>query len=76
LVGIHDVAAIAEAGLGIAGDCRLRREMGTRGRQHVISHFSIRSMVRAHEELYEKLLTGADLPAGELDRTFSIAGHS
>lgn len=76
LVGIHDAAAIAEAGLGIASDCRLRREMGTRGRQHVISHFSIRSMVKAHEELYEKLLTGANLPAGDVDRAFSIAAHS
>lgn len=75
LVESRDPAAIAEAGLCIAGNCRRRQEMGVRGRQHVISQFSIRSMVRAHEELYEKLLTGANLPPGEVNRTLSIASH-
>jgi glycosyltransferase involved in cell wall biosynthesis len=76
LVGVHDATAIAEAGLAIANECRVRREMGMRGRQHVISHFSIRSMVRAHEELYEKLLIGANPARGEVNRTLSIAAHS
>jgi glycosyltransferase involved in cell wall biosynthesis len=47
---------IAAKALELGSDPELRALLGARARQRVISQFSIPAMVRAHEELYEKLL--------------------
>jgi len=51
----HNPEALAAAALKLAGDPEMRREMGRRGYQHIRDKFSIRAMVTAHEELYQRL---------------------
>jgi glycosyltransferase involved in cell wall biosynthesis len=62
LVETHDPESIALAALQLAENPELRRDMGKRNRERVMAQFSIRAMVRAHEELYERLLPVALRP--------------
>jgi L-malate glycosyltransferase len=63
LVPPAEPEVIAAKALQLGSDRERRRIMGNRGRQRVATHFSMAAMVRAHEDLYARLL-GA---CGELD---------
>lgn len=57
LVSARSPQAIAEAAEKLISDPRRRLDMGWRGRQRVERHFGIERMVKAHEDLYRRLLT-------------------
>jgi glycosyltransferase involved in cell wall biosynthesis len=67
----HNV--IASAALKLASNMNMRQQMGARSRERICSEFSIKTMVNAHEELYEQLLSGV-LPykADHRDRSLEI----
>jgi glycosyltransferase involved in cell wall biosynthesis len=56
LVPVAQPEQVAEAALALAGNPDLRRRMGARSRELVKQRFSLDSMVRQHEHLYERLL--------------------
>lgn len=56
LVPRADPGALAEALLRLAKDGELRARLARAARQRVEDRFDIRRMIRAHEELYSKLL--------------------
>jgi len=56
LVSPGDPQAIANAATQLLLDTALRRAMGIAGRKRVEDDFSLNAMVRAHEELYCRLL--------------------
>jgi glycosyltransferase involved in cell wall biosynthesis len=56
LVSAADPHAVANAEARLLLDGALRRTMGMAGRKRVENHFSLNSMVRAHEDLYSALL--------------------
>lgn len=57
LVDKDSPVQIAEALLEILSAPDLGKEMGRRGKEHVLKHFTIESMVDSHARLYEELLT-------------------
>ncbi len=56
LVDKDSPVQIAEALLEILSAPDLGKEMGRRGKEHVLKHFTIESMVDSHERLYKELL--------------------
>jgi glycosyltransferase involved in cell wall biosynthesis len=47
----------------VLADDRQARRLGLNGLERVTTRFSIESMVRAYETIYEAMLGGAPLPA-------------
>jgi len=56
LVPVGRPQDVAEAALTLVGDPILRRRMGERSRELVKQRFSLETMVRQHEQLYERAL--------------------
>lgn len=52
--------AIAAAALTLADNPNLRAEISGLNRERIVNHFSMNEMVRAHEDLYERMLAGPD----------------
>jgi glycosyltransferase involved in cell wall biosynthesis len=50
-----DVAALADAVIGLLADPERRRRMGTAGRDRVLAEFDVRSMGQALDELYARI---------------------
>ena len=63
LVAPADAAALAAAVIRVLADDRQARRLGLNGLERVTTRFSIESMVRAYETIYEAMLGGAPLPA-------------
>jgi glycosyltransferase involved in cell wall biosynthesis len=59
LVASRDPAAFADAVLELLGDGPCAAAIGQRAAEHVRTRFSVDAMVRAHRELYERLLSTA-----------------
>jgi glycosyltransferase involved in cell wall biosynthesis len=59
LVPPEDTAALAEAVIALAADPERRRLMGEAGRQRVLDHFTIRSMVAKTADVYRGAVAGA-----------------
>ena len=57
LVPAGDVAALADALVGMAGDPACAQAMGRAGRARVERHFSLQAMVGAYQGLYRRLLS-------------------
>ncbi|HIE51553.1 MAG TPA: glycosyltransferase family 1 protein [Armatimonadetes bacterium] len=55
LVPPGDSAALARAIIALAQDPQRRHRMGERGRQRVLTHFTLERMIRRTEDLYETL---------------------
>lgn len=53
LIPLGEPKVLADAICTLLDSHEKRREMGERGRQHAIRHFSIDRMVRAYEEFYD-----------------------
>jgi glycosyltransferase involved in cell wall biosynthesis len=60
LVPVRDAAALGEAISSLLADPARRAAIGEAGRRRVEEHFSLEAMVRATEQLYERLLAEAD----------------
>jgi glycosyltransferase involved in cell wall biosynthesis len=60
LVPVAQPEQVAQAALALAGNPDLRRRMGERSRELVQQRFSLDSMVRQHEQLYQRLLARRD----------------
>jgi len=58
LVPAEDSAALAEAIASLAADPDRRRRMGEAGRQRVLDHFAIQSMVARTADVYQGALAG------------------
>src|SRR5258705_3141973 len=56
LVPCRSPSALAQAAERLLEDCALRQLMGRNARQRAEEHFSVMKMVRAHEQLYARLL--------------------
>jgi glycosyltransferase involved in cell wall biosynthesis len=67
---------VAAAAVQLAGNGLMRRQMGVRSRERVSAEFSIRAMVSAHENLYEKFLPRVNALKQGLERPVPIASHS
>lgn len=60
-----DADRYADAVVSLLDDDRRRRAMGERSRRRMLSDFSLREMGRRHGELYERLLEGRAVTAGQ-----------
>ncbi|MBB1087414.1 glycosyltransferase [Lysobacter sp. SG-8] len=58
LVPAADVTEMATAMDRLAGDAGLREQLGAAGRRRIEAEFSLETMVRAYERLYQRLLEG------------------
>jgi len=58
LVPAADSIALADAIVRMLGDPERRRLMASAGRERVRDHFSFEKMMRAYEQLYERLVEG------------------
>ena len=59
LVPAEDSRALADAIAGLVADPARRRKMGESGRQRVLEHFAVRSMVDQTVEVYRRALGAA-----------------
>ena len=59
LVPAEDSRALADAIAGLVADAARRRKMGESGRQRVLEHFAVRSMVDQTVEVYRRALGAA-----------------
>lgn len=76
LVAPHNPESIAEAGLALAANPTLRREMALRSREYVASSFSMDSMIVAYQNLYEKLLRQVASPPLSADKSLPVSMQS
>lgn len=63
LVEVDDEDAFAQAVLELLSDPTAARAMGTAGRRHVLSTFSLDRLVEDVDSLYRRLLAGQEVPA-------------
>jgi glycosyltransferase involved in cell wall biosynthesis len=57
LVPAGDVMALAQALFWLAQDPDLARAQGGAGRERVLEHFSLQSMVASYQRVYDEVLT-------------------
>jgi glycosyltransferase involved in cell wall biosynthesis len=55
VVDVRDVDAAVDRARRLLSDEGLRRRMGNRSRGHAIANFDVRNMVRAYQDVYERV---------------------
>jgi N-acetyl-alpha-D-glucosaminyl L-malate synthase BshA len=63
LYELGDIEGMANAGILLAQDCKLRKEMGLKGRERVLANFTTEHIVPQYEALYERLIEGTANPS-------------
>jgi len=56
LIERENVVALSDAIIRLAGDARLRAQLGQAGRKRICEEFPIEATVAAHEKLYEEVM--------------------
>lgn len=59
LFSLGDVSAMAEAGIRLARDKKLRNTVGRTAREHAVRDFSASKIVERYERLYEETIVGS-----------------